>query len=140
MTKNFSILFVVVLCGCLITAACQNSSPSANNNQTADNQTVKNNNQAVKTEPKATPVASATPDAAKATDNPDDPYTALKAGMTYEEVIKILGSEGKLLNENEIGATKTATYQWKAEGSSGSNVQVIFSNGKMFQKFKYGEK
>src|SRR5262249_52917324 len=60
----------------------------------------------------------------------------ISEGMTYEQVVSIIGSPGELLISNEIGGIKTLTYSWK--NANGSNINAIFQNGKLIQKAQLG--
>lgn len=63
-------------------------------------------------------------------------YRQIKDGMTYEEVVAILGSEGKVLHDSSGAGVKTATYQW-----SGDNFEVViltFQNGKLNSRTQVG--
>lgn len=66
-------------------------------------------------------------------------FTQLKTGMTYEQVVKILGKEGTELSSNEIGGVKTVMYQWEGE-SFGQNMNAMFQNGKLMSKSQFGLK
>lgn len=63
-------------------------------------------------------------------------FKRLKNGMTYEQVVEILGKEGELMSENEIAGTKTEMYQWKA--GMMANMNAMFQNGKMISKAQFG--
>ena len=69
-------------------------------------------------------------------------YNRLKPGMTYLEVVKILGKEGTEVSSNEIAGIKAVMYQWNADGLSGAllggNMNAIFQNGKLVQKAQFG--
>ncbi len=66
-------------------------------------------------------------------------YTRLKTGMTYPQVVEILGKEGTELSSNEIGGYRTVMYQWEGEGFA-ANMNAMFQNGKMIQKAQFGLK
>ncbi len=63
-------------------------------------------------------------------------YNRLQTGMTYSEVVAILGKEGVELSSNDIGGYRTIMYQWQGKGISG--MSVMFQNGRMIQKSQIG--
>jgi hypothetical protein len=63
-------------------------------------------------------------------------FGGISEGMTYEQVVSIIGSPGELLIRNEIDGIKTLTYSWK--NVHGSNINAIFQNGKLIQKVQLG--
>lgn len=50
-------------------------------------------------------------------------FLSINMGMTYEEVVAILG-EGEETTSTSIGDTTTKIYSWKGKGISNSNVTV----------------
>lgn len=70
-----------------------------------------------------------------------DEFEAISSGMTYEEVVEIVGSDGELLSESDLGigdAYKSSIYMWKGEGSWGANANVTFQGGKVISKAQIG--
>src|SRR5690242_11917409 len=69
-------------------------------------------------------------------------YSRLKTGMTYSQVVNILGKEGTELSSSEIAGIKTIMYQWYGDGLTGNvfgaNMNVMFQNGKLVQKAQFG--
>lgn len=68
-------------------------------------------------------------------------FESISSGMTYEEVVEIIGSEGELLSESDLGigdAYKSAIYMWEGEGSLGANANVTFQGGKVLSKAQMG--
>ncbi len=63
-------------------------------------------------------------------------FKKLKNGMSYKQVVEILGKEGELLSENEVAGTKTEMYQWKA--GMMSNMNAMFQNDKLMSKAQFG--
>lgn len=66
-------------------------------------------------------------------------FNKLKTGMKYSEVVEILGKEGEILSETEVGGYKTVMYKWDGE-SLLSNMNAMFQNGKMISKAQFGLK
>lgn len=66
-------------------------------------------------------------------------FNSISEGMTYDEVVKALGSEGEVQSSNEIGGIKTVMYMWKGT-SLGSNMNATFQDGKMMSKAQFGLK
>jgi hypothetical protein len=66
-------------------------------------------------------------------------YNSINSGMSYEEVVAILGEEGTELSSNELAGYKTIMYQWKGAGFA-SNMNAMFQNGKLMQKAQFGLK
>jgi len=65
-------------------------------------------------------------------------YNKVKEGMTYEEVVEVVGEEGDQMSSINIegagqfeGASSKA-YKW--QNSDGSNMIVMFSNGEVMSK------
>lgn len=70
-------------------------------------------------------------------------FNAISTGMTYEEVVTIIGSEGKILSEVDIGMGdeyKTIMYMWEGDGSLGANANVTIQGGKVTAKAQFGLK
>jgi len=65
-------------------------------------------------------------------------YLKLQNGMTYEQVVGILGEEGEEMSSNEIGGTRTVMYMWKAKGFGGSNMNAMFQDNALITKAQFG--
>jgi DNA-directed RNA polymerase subunit RPC12/RpoP len=72
-----------------------------------------------------------------------DEYQKIQNGMTYKEVVAIIGAEGEELSRNKIDgvpgvmqSVETIMYQWV--NSNGSNMNAIFQNDRLFQKAQFG--
>jgi hypothetical protein len=63
-------------------------------------------------------------------------FDRIADGMTYEQVVGIIGASGELLSSNNIAGFKTVMYSWK--NANGSNMNAIFQNGKLIQKAQFG--
>jgi hypothetical protein len=66
-------------------------------------------------------------------------YNRIKNGMSYSQVVQILGKEGTELSSNDIAGIQTVMYQWDGD-SWGGNMNVMFQNGKVIQKAQFGLK
>lgn len=62
-------------------------------------------------------------------------YQQLKLGMTYEDVVAILG-DGQEVENIKLGDVSQRTYRWKGEGST--SIAATFSNGRLAQYFQIG--
>jgi Domain of Unknown Function with PDB structure (DUF3862) len=62
-------------------------------------------------------------------------YKKLENGMSYREVVAILGKEGEEMSSNEVAGIKSAMYKWDGDGGGfGANMNAMFQNGKMMSK------
>lgn len=67
-------------------------------------------------------------------------FNKIETGMTYKQVVEIIGEEGTVLSEAEIANIKTVIYSWYGEGNIGANANVTFQNGKVTAKAQFGLK
>lgn len=74
-------------------------------------------------------------------------FVQIKSGMTYEQVIEIVGSPGEIVVETGTPGDQfyTVTYQFKGEKEffgifSRANAQLIFQSGKLITKSQMGIK
>lgn len=69
-------------------------------------------------------------------------FDKIENGMTYEEIVKIVGGEGELTVESGKKGEElhTAAYQYEGEGSKGANVQLMFQGDKLITKAQNGLK
>lgn len=67
-------------------------------------------------------------------------FNKIETGMTYEQVVAIIGEEGTVLSESEISNIKTIIYSWYGKGSIGANANITFQNGKVISKAQFGLK
>ena len=65
-----------------------------------------------------------------------DGYNRVKNGMTFDQVVAIVGKPSQELSRNEMAGTETVMYQW--DGSIGANMNAMFQNGKLVQKAQFG--
>lgn len=78
---------------------------------------------------------------------PDNPPTISKAeydkistGMTYQEVVDIIGSPGEVFvqADNPLSDFKTTIYMWEGEGALGANANITFMDGEVDTKAQFG--
>lgn len=67
-------------------------------------------------------------------------FESLKTGMTYNEVVSIIGSEGEMSSQVDVAGYDTKLYIWEGEGSIGANANVTFQNNKLVSKAQIGLK
>jgi hypothetical protein len=67
-------------------------------------------------------------------------FEKIQTGMTYEEVVKIIGTEGELMSEVGEKGTEyyTVMYSWDGEKGFGANANATFQGGKMMSKAQFG--
>ncbi len=65
-------------------------------------------------------------------------YTKIKTGMSYEEVVAILGKEGEEMSSNDVAGYNTVMYKWDGDSGFGANMNGMFQNGKLVQKAQFG--
>ena len=66
-------------------------------------------------------------------------YNSVTTGMTYDEVVDVLGGEGSLLSDTEISGITAQIYMWQGT-SLGANANITFSDGKVVAKAQNGLK
>ena len=69
-------------------------------------------------------------------------FEAIKDGMSYDEVVKIVGGPGELLAESGKPGEElhTVSYMFKGEKGIGANANVMFQGDKMNMKAQAGLK
>lgn len=65
-------------------------------------------------------------------------YSRLSAGMTYEQVVEIIGKEGTEMSRVESAEYPTIMYVWEVGGFSAGNMNVTFQNGGLISKAQFG--
>lgn len=83
-----------------------------------------------------------TPSPTRATEPPTSGVTLanfdrIREGMSYEEVVSILGSSGELISSSDLVGTKTEMYQWQGT-SLGANMNAMFQDGRLISKAQFG--
>ena len=68
-------------------------------------------------------------------------YDRLQNGMTYAQVVQILGKEGERSNVMESGGIKIEMYKWAAaEDGSDARLDAFFKNGRLDKKSQFALK
>lgn len=63
-------------------------------------------------------------------------YSQCQTGMTYSEVIAIVGPPDEELSQSSIGGIETAMYQWR--GGIVANANMTFQDGVLVTKAQFG--
>lgn len=113
--KVITFLLVVIVLGAVVGAS---GSETKNNNSTQTSTTVEQKQEKLNLEK----------------------FNKIETGMTYEQVVEIIGEEGTVLSESETANIKITIYSWYGEGSIGANANVTFQNGKVTTKAQFGLK
>lgn len=69
-------------------------------------------------------------------------FERIETGMTYDEVVEIVGTDGELSTSVDMFGSdlKTEMYIWHGNGVTGSNANVTFQGGKVVAKSQVGLK
>ena len=69
-------------------------------------------------------------------------FDQIQNGMTYEQVVQIIGSEGEVMSESGQKGDQyyTVMYTWEGESGFGANANAMFQGGKMVNKAQFGLK
>lgn len=65
-----------------------------------------------------------------------DKFNAITQGMTYEEVVAIIGSEGELVTTSNVAGIETSDYKWESDGWG--IATIMFQNGTVVNKTQVG--
>lgn len=67
-------------------------------------------------------------------------FNQIQNGMSYEQVVALLGAPGQVMSENTIGEgayrTHTVMYSWQVGVMA--NMNCMFQNGKLMSKAQLG--
>lgn len=68
-----------------------------------------------------------------------DIYNQITTGMTYGEVVNLVGAPGDLLSEvSTDGVERTAMYSWDGQGMSGANANITIQGERVISKAQFG--
>ncbi len=116
-------IWLAIVLGCSLSKENSNapSSPTQNNNVSSTQNANTTSNPT--TSPLASPSA---PGITMAN------YKRLNLGMTYAQVVEILGEEGTELSSNDLGGYKITIYRWGE--AFGTSINMTFQNDKLMSK------
>lgn len=63
-------------------------------------------------------------------------FAQLQTGMTYDQVVEIIGAPGEELSRSDIGGFTTVMFAWK--NANASNMNAMFQNGGLVNKAQFG--
>lgn len=61
-----------------------------------------------------------------------DKFNRIKTGMSYKQVVEIIGSEGEETSSSQFGRYKVASYKWS--GSGYAMIFAVFNSDKLTSK------
>ncbi len=64
-------------------------------------------------------------------------YHEVKTGMTYEQVIDIVGTPDQEMSRSEMAGYTTVMYMWQGT-TAGANMNAMFQNDKLVNKAQFG--
>ncbi len=69
-------------------------------------------------------------------------FSQIQSGMSYEQVVQIVGGPGEKLSETGSPGEVyyTVAYMWEGEGSLGANANCMFQSGALVNKAQIGLK
>lgn len=65
-------------------------------------------------------------------------FYEIETGMTYQEVVQIIGCDGELSSESSLLDSTYQIYTWKGNGTIGANANVSFTDGRVTSKAQAG--
>ena len=117
-----------------------NNNGSNSGGGTASPSTSASVNPSATTDPNATAAPSATAATVKVS---NAQYEQVQNGMTYEQVVGIMGGEGQQLSESTYNDSNgnpvtLKIYYWEGQGETGANVSITFQGDVVTTKSSYG--
>lgn len=68
-----------------------------------------------------------------------DKFNAIETGMSYNDVVEIVGSEGTVMSESEVADIKSTIYYWYSKDGV-SNMNIMVQNDSVISKAQVGLK
>lgn len=65
-------------------------------------------------------------------------YMKIRAGMTYDEVVSVIGGYGERLSSVSSYGHSMSMYSWDGVGKIGASAVITFSDGKVYSQAEYG--
>jgi hypothetical protein len=67
-------------------------------------------------------------------------FNAIQNGMTYEQVVQIVGGPGEKMSESGSPGQEyyTVMYMWEGDGGMGANANCMFQGGALMNKAQFG--
>ena len=63
-------------------------------------------------------------------------YNQIVEGMSYSDVVRIIGAPGEELSRSDMAGISTVMYSWANSG--GSNMNAMFQNDKLVSRAQFG--
>lgn len=69
-------------------------------------------------------------------------FTAIDNGLSYAEVVDVIGREGEMISESSFADIKTVMYRWKTRPDStfAGEIHIMLQNNKVISKSQFGVK
>lgn len=65
-------------------------------------------------------------------------FNQIQPGMSYEQVVALVGRPGNLVAETNIAGYDDKVYMWQGVGGTGANANVTFQNDEEVSKAQFG--
>jgi hypothetical protein len=82
----------------------------------------------------SSPTSSSSPSSTSKSALTMDKYNQIKNGMSYKEVVAIVGSEGTETMSSGEGKYKVTSYQWKGDDDKYEYIYAVFMGDKLSSK------
>lgn len=67
-----------------------------------------------------------------------DEFNQITTGMSYAQAVGIIGGDGELMSQVDIGGYNTVAYSWAGQGGLGANAILMFQNDALVSKAQFG--